>query len=255
MRIEHAEFEHLESARRYIDAQFAPFLRLNDEERTHYWPAVEVPYIPFYAYSEMLCAFGDPPGRHPGSMSASIERIVSYLTDGRIAASSDIDEPVRAKVVAQFSRFAPEPLPDLQKIKCFISYSGEDSLFAGKLCHDLRSSGVNCWFAPDDLPMGAKTRTEIDRAIRDCDRVILVLSSSSISSPWVEKEVETAFEREKAMRRTVVVPLRLDGAILEAKEGWAADIRRQRCIGDFTAWQDDRAYRIALSRLLSSLAA
>jgi hypothetical protein len=48
----------------------------------------------------------------------------------------------------------------------------------------------------------------------------------------VEKEVETAFEKERKQGRTVLFPIRLDNAVMEAEEAWAADIRRTRHIGD-----------------------
>ena len=137
--------------------------------------------------------------------------------------------------------------------KCFISYSSKDELFAKQLRSDLQNFGVACWFAPHDLLIGAKIRSSIDRAIHENERVVLILSANSISSTWVEKEVETAFETEAATGHTILLPIRLDSAILQAAEGWAADIRRQRNIGDFTDWQDRTLYAQSLSRLLRAL--
>jgi hypothetical protein len=37
--------------------------------------------------------------------------------------------------------------------------------------------------------------------------------------------------------------------------GWAADIRRQRHIGDFTRWQEHDVYQQAFDRLLRDLKA
>ena len=54
---------------------------------------------------------------------------------------------------------------------CFISYSSKDQDFADRLYADLQSAGVRCWFAPHDLPIGAKTWDGIDEAIRTRDRV------------------------------------------------------------------------------------
>lgn len=135
----------------------------------------------------------------------------------------------------------------------FISYSSKDSTFAERLHADLEQAGVRCWFAPHDLPIGAKIRPAIHKAILTNSLVILILSAHSMSSPWVENEVETAFEREGTTGTTILVPVRLDAAIMEAQEGWAADIRRQRNIGDFTAWEDAPSYAVALARLLESL--
>jgi hypothetical protein len=71
----------------------------------------------------------------------------------------------------------------------------------------------------------------------------------------VEKEVETAFERERREKRAVLFPIRLDPDVMETSEAWAADIRRTRHIGDFTAWQDHGSYMKAFERLLRDLKA
>ena len=78
----------------------------------------------------------------------------------------------------------------------------------------------------------------------------LVLSQHSIRSPWVEKEVEAAFEREHREKHTVLFPIRLDDAIMETDEAWAADIRRIRHIGDFTRWENHADYSKAFQRLM-----
>ena len=120
---------------------------------------------------------------------------------------------------------------------------------------DLQTKGVRCWFAPEDLKIGDKFRTEIDRAIRVHDKLLLLLSANSILSDWVEKEVETAFDRERHDKRTVLFPIRLDDTIVDAVDGWAADIRRTRHIGDFTNWKDHDSYQTAFERLLRDLKA
>ena len=44
----------------------------------------------------------------------------------------------------------------IQFYSCFISYSAKDQMFAERLHADLQDKGVRCWFAPHDLPIGAK---------------------------------------------------------------------------------------------------
>jgi len=69
----------------------------------------------------------------------------------------------------------------------------------------------------------------------------------------VETEVEAAFERERRDKRLVLFPLRLDDAIKNTQEAWAADVRRTRHIGDFTNWKDHDSYQMALERLIRDL--
>jgi uncharacterized protein YjbI with pentapeptide repeats len=136
---------------------------------------------------------------------------------------------------------------------CFISYSSQDDDFAQRLHADLQQKGVRCWFAPEDLKIGDKFRTRIDESIRVYDKVIVVLSENSIPSGWVEKEVETAFEREQREKKLVLFPIRLDDAVMETNQAWAADIRRVRHIGDFHTWKDHDQYQKSFERLLRDL--
>jgi len=137
---------------------------------------------------------------------------------------------------------------------CFISYSSKDEVFAKRLHADLQTNGIRCWFAPEDLKIGQKIRTAIDQSIRIHDKLLIVLSENSINSGWVEKEVETAFEKEMRLPKdTVLFPIRIDSAVMKTDEAWATDIKRTRHIGDFTNWKDYNKYRKSLKRLLRDL--
>jgi uncharacterized protein YjbI with pentapeptide repeats len=139
---------------------------------------------------------------------------------------------------------------------CFISYSSKDDDFAKRLHADLQAQNVRCWFAPEDLKIGDKFRMRIDEAIRLHDKLLLVLSENSVKSAWVEKEVEAAFEKERRQdNKPVLFPIRLDEAVMQTDQAWAADIRRTRHIGDFTRWKDHDTYQQAFQRLLRDLKA
>lgn len=141
-----------------------------------------------------------------------------------------------------------------QFYSCFISYSSRDEEFARRLHADLQAAGVRVWFAPEDLKIGDKIRDRIDESIRIHDKLLLILSENSIDSQWVEKEVETAFEKERRKPGdTVLFPIRLDAAVMETDQAWAADIRRTRHIGDFSKWKDHDAYKAAFDRLMRDL--
>ena len=142
----------------------------------------------------------------------------------------------------------------IEYYSCFISYSSKNQDFAERLHDDLQAKGVRCWFAPEDLKIGDKFRTRIDEAIHIHDKLLLVLSEHSVNSKWVEKEVETAFDKETP-DHTVLFPIRLDEAVMKTDRAWAADIRRTRHIGDFSNWKDHDAYQKAFDRLLRDLKA
>jgi len=143
----------------------------------------------------------------------------------------------------------------IEYYSCFISYSSKDEEFAVKLHRDLQAEGVRCWFAPEDMKIGDRIRDEIDQAIRFHDKLLLILSEQSVESDWVESEVESAFEQERkrTKKSTVLFPIRIDDAVMEADVAWAGDIRRTRHIGDFSNWKDHDTYKKAFERLLRDL--
>jgi hypothetical protein len=143
----------------------------------------------------------------------------------------------------------------IQFYSCFISYSSADREFADGLYADLQAKAVRCWLDHEHLKIGDKIRDSIDVAIRIHDKLMVVLTKDSIASTWVEGEVEAALERERAQKRTVLFPIRLDGAIMATSVAWASHLRRTRHIGDFTRWKDHDAYKKAFDRLLSDLKA
>jgi hypothetical protein len=138
---------------------------------------------------------------------------------------------------------------------CFISYSSKDDDFAQRLHADLQQKGVRCWFAPEELKIGDKFRMRIDESIRIHDKLMVILSENSIRSPWVEEEVEAALEKERKQNKLVLFPIRLDDAVMETDQAWAASLRRMRHIGDFRAWKDHDQYQRSFDRLLRDLKA
>ena len=51
----------------------------------------------------------------------------------------------------------------------------------------------------------------------------------------------------------VLFPVRVDDAVMETKEAWAAKLRRSRNIGDFRTWKDHDAYQKPLTGVLRDL--
>jgi hypothetical protein len=141
----------------------------------------------------------------------------------------------------------------IQFYSCFISYSSKNQIFADRLRADLQDKGVRCWFAPHDLPIGAKTSDAIDEAIRFRDKLLLVLSRSAIDSDWVEDEVNTAYAEERERKKIVLFPIRIDDSVMTTNEPWARKLRDQRNIGDFTKWTDPGEYNKGVGRVLRDL--
>jgi TIR domain/Pentapeptide repeats (8 copies) len=141
----------------------------------------------------------------------------------------------------------------IEYYSCFLSYSSKDNEFARRLYNDLRGKNIRIWFAPEDLKIGDRLRSRIDESIRIHEKLVLILSASSVASDWVETEVESALEREQKEDKLVLFPIAIDDEGFTSQQPWAADIRRKRHIGDFRKWKSHDHYTNAFDRLVRDL--
>ncbi|GHO98889.1 hypothetical protein KSF_089370 [Reticulibacter mediterranei] len=186
--------------------------------------------------------------RHRGPSPLSINSL--YLSEGDIPESFVRGTGASESFIEYMRALAAKPI---DYYTCFISYSSKDQNFVERLHADLQHEGVRCWYAPEDLKIGDPFRKRIDESIRVHDKLLLVLSEHSVNSAWVEKEVETAFEKEHRSHKLVLFPIKLDETVMHTDQAWAADIRRMRHIGNMSQWKDHDAYQRGLQRLLRDL--
>jgi uncharacterized protein YjbI with pentapeptide repeats len=136
---------------------------------------------------------------------------------------------------------------------CFISYAEKDRAFAQKLHADLRKEGVRCWFAAEDMKIGDATWDSIYHFIRMREKILLVLSKSSMAGNWIENEVIAALEEENRRKTPILFPICLDWTVMNTDQAWVEYIAKTRNIFDFSKWQDAEVYRQSLEWLLGDL--
>jgi hypothetical protein len=223
-----------------------------------------------FANVDLQAATGLEEVRHGGPSSIGTDTLV--LSKGKIPvmflrgcglsdieiefaqlAARGLDSDQVARITYEIYRlYCDQPI---QFYSCFISYNSKDQKFAQRLHDDLQNNGVRCWFAPEDLKIGDEFRRTIGQQIRVRDKLLIILSKNSIGSEWVGDEVEKALGEEREQKALKLFPIRLDSAVLKAKDDWAEKIRLRRHIGDFSVWKDDAKYKIAFERLLKDLKA
>ena len=97
-----------------------------------------------------------------------------------------------------------------KQYQVFISYSTIDSETAFSLLRVLEDYGLRCWIAPRDIPQGAVWADAIDRGIQESQCFVVIVSSNSISSKQVPKEVALAVTSCEG-----IFPFRIDKSALE----------------------------------------
>lgn len=87
----------------------------------------------------------------------------------------------------------------------FISYAADDKSIADAVCSALEQRQIGCWIAPRDARPGLDYADSIVDALDETSVMVFVLSSRSIASPHVKREVEHA-----ANKGTHVIPFRIE---------------------------------------------
>jgi hypothetical protein len=153
---------------------------------------------------------------------------------------------------------AMEPI---QFYSCFISYSGKDDAFARRLHSRLASEKLRVWFAPEDMRGGKKSKDQIDGAIQMYDRLLLVLTESSMNSTWVRHEIKRARQKERDTRREVLFPISLvphseirKWECFDSDTGEdLAEKAREYHIPNFSNWKDEDEFEKAFADLMRDL--
>src|SRR5215216_1571612 len=81
----------------------------------------------------------------------------------------------------------------------FISHSSVDREFATLLAERLEEVGFRCWVDANDIPDGSTWMREIEKAVRACGALIVVMSKDARESEWVERETLLGMELRKPL--------------------------------------------------------
>lgn len=109
--------------------------------------------------------------------------------------------------------------------KLFISHSSQDDAFVRELREALADHGQAGWIDSRELRGGDPLWTEIQKAIDNASAYAVVVSTDSLQSKWVGKELRYALELQerRSKEQFPVIPLLLDGTKLGVLEGFFAE--------------------------------
>jgi tetratricopeptide (TPR) repeat protein len=89
--------------------------------------------------------------------------------------------------------------------KLFLSYSRKNETMARRFTAWLERQGHDVWRDEEDIGGGASFSSEIEKALKECDAVLVLWSAESVQSAWVRDEAGWGRDSGK------LIPFSLDG--------------------------------------------
>jgi len=131
-------------------------------------------------------------GRHPsrderGLSVAALGASIMTFNEAALL----LDSPLLASTGGTSTGASPHPAD------VFISHSSVDFAKAGAACTTIESAGIPCWIAPRNIDLVSHTYpTAILRGIDNAKAILVLVSSTTLQSVHVPREVELALTRK-----------------------------------------------------------
>ena len=118
-RVELAEKERLERARKWARRLFDDYARSKRGGASAYWTDAEILYQPYYAYEEVLATFADPTGRQfsENSLVGAMLRLSRRVTGEDGLELPDLDPETRESVLLRFTQGVERRGPESHEIE------------------------------------------------------------------------------------------------------------------------------------------
>jgi MinD-like ATPase involved in chromosome partitioning or flagellar assembly len=232
MRLEVGEKERLDIGRATAQVRFDQFLgHLPDGDRTRYWRSVEVPYVPYYSYEEILAVFADLPGA-TNTVLGAFERVTAEITQGKVSALPPIREDLRQHHLRAFQRPRPAPPADIR-----LSYVAEDRPWADWIMAVLQRAGYRVSRRSLDAET-ADARGSTDPS--DASRTVAVLSRSYVGSAECRAVEDESRRGDPLGSHRLVVPISVGGPAF-------ANPLPVRATVDLDQLDEEGAYQVVLA--------
>jgi len=93
---------------------------------------------------------------------------------------------------------------------------------------------LDAWIDEEQLLFGDEIAATLEQTTKtETNYVLLFLDSAAATSPWVRRELERAFDSERRLGRTILLPIALDESAVPRMNNPALDSRKYLVLQDF----------------------
>jgi hypothetical protein len=124
--------------------------------------------------------------------------------DVRVLSPNEILRNIEREPVRYLNRSVPPVVPKVYDI--FVSHSSDDKSIAEKIALRLRADGLQVWYDDWEILVGHDIVDKVYDGIRNSRFLLVLLSVNSVSSKWVQQEINAARIREIESEATIVLP-------------------------------------------------
>jgi hypothetical protein len=114
-------------------------------------------------------------------------------------------------------------------IRLFVCHASEDKPVARAFANFLRINGTRVWLDEWEIQVGDSIVEKVNGGLSVATHLAVLLSSASVSKPWVCRELSSALMRQLSDSSVTVLPLLIDDCAIPPM---LADIRYADCRRD-----------------------
>jgi hypothetical protein len=139
------------------------------------------------------------------NVGESVDKEIAYLTYSLQLPDQTIRE-------AEFFMAAVEDRirDGMNRPLMFICHASEDKPFVEELVAALDRRALHAWFDKREILVGDSIVDQINEALAETRYVVPVLSSRSVSKPWVLRELNSSLMRQLSQEKISILPILLD---------------------------------------------
>jgi TIR domain len=97
--------------------------------------------------------------------------------------------------------------PTRRLFRSFLSHAHADKKTVDYLYDWMTEAGIPIWYDAYNLPASVKIATELPKAISECRGMMIILSTASIQSGWVEDELGEAANQRNKNKQFRIIPI------------------------------------------------